>query len=93
MLPASSKDAPLSGSLFALSPEPFLRVLETRYVNLQFGRAFACADDIAVTGCDVENLPILVKFFRDIEEATGLVPKAKKCRFIVLHAKVTPFSY
>eukprot|EP00973_Karenia_brevis_P031391 4330198-Karenia_brevis.AAC.1 len=58
---------PLSGSLFAISLEPFLRIFQNRYVDPGYGRVYACADDIAISSHTILSFNHLVRIFSEIE--------------------------
>ena len=78
---------PLSGSIFVLTVDPFLRLLK-RTIPSATNRAFA--DDIATLVQSLQDLPTLKRNFDLFKDISGLDLKVKKCSLIPLGVNPTP---
>ena len=75
---------PLSGSIFVLVMDPFLRLLR-RHVELPgWGVVRACADDVGASLSSVVALVHCFPAFDLIERAAGLALKPRKCKVVPL---------
>ena len=72
----------LSGTLFAISMDPFLRQAEEEVERIQLGTVRACADDV---GAAIRSLraviPMAAMFSRAFRFA-GLAIKVSKCKLV-----------
>ena len=70
---------PLSGMLFAIAIDPFLRSITSSIDEKRIGATRACADDIAVALASLYGLCELFPCFDAAEKLAGLSLKPKKC--------------
>ena len=78
---------PLSGSIFVMTVDPFLRLLR-KTLPSSTNRAFA--DDIATIVQSLQDLPTLKTNFDLFRDVSGLDLKIKKCSLIPLGIDPTP---
>ena len=78
---------PLSGSIFVLTVDPFLKLLK-KTIPSATNRAFA--DDIATLVQSLQDLPCLKKSFDLFRDISGLALKVQKCSLIPLGINPTP---
>jgi hypothetical protein len=81
---------PLSGTLFAISVEPFLRHMRYEVQNKGGGIVRACADDVGIAIVSINTLLQAKLVFDFAELFSGLTLKPKKCQLIPVCAVVTP---
>ena len=80
---------PLSGTIFALIMEPFLRMFLRDVVRPGLGHVLACADDIGAVVNKISSLQVLARIFRLAEACVGLTLKPGKCIVVPLHSPCT----
>jgi hypothetical protein len=73
---------PLSGMIFAIAIDPFLRYIDASIDLKGLGMTRACADDIAVALASLAGLADLLPCFTSTENLAGLCLKPKKCIII-----------
>ena len=78
---------PLSGSIFAVSLDPFLRWMEKDIEATGRGTVRACADDIGAALGALQHLVIIEPIFRAARLAAGLTLKPSKCVIVPLFAR------
>jgi len=77
---------PLSGTLFALALDPFIRLLLSR-IEHPHDTLTAFADDLAMVCGDMKaRLGVIMKLFDGFGKASGLWLNMAKCVLIMLHA-------
>jgi len=78
---------PLSGTLFAVCVDPFLRQIDMEIVAPKHAEVRACADDIGASLTSIGILKILFPVFRLAQAIAGLTLKPQKCILIPVFAK------
>ena len=81
---------PLSGTLFALSAEPFLRHLKYEVQEKEGGMVRACADDVGIAITALKSLLGAQQVFERAESLAGLTLKPKKCQLVPVCSVATP---
>ena len=82
----------LSGLLFSLAIDPFLRYIKRVIVNPGLGYAHACADDIAVCLSHIRHLSAVHAMFAKAERFATLRLKPPKCTVVPLF-RYLPLSF
>ena len=70
---------PLSGMLFALVMDPFLRCMKTSMQDRNLGQIRACADDVGAALKNIYVLKLLEPIFQTAAETANLHYKPAKC--------------
>lgn len=70
---------PLSGMLFALAMDPFLRCMKASIQDKNLGQIRACADDAGAALKSIHVLKFLEPIFQTAAETANLQLKPKKC--------------
>ena len=73
---------PLSGSLFVLAFDPFLRKLRAKIDLLNVGVSRACADDVAVVCFSFSGLKDIREAFSDAAKLAALCLRLTKCAVV-----------
>ena len=80
---------PLSGSLFAIAIDPFLRLIDAALDHGRSGIVRACADDIGAVVSSSSYLQLIKPIFDLANAAAGLKTKPNKCVIVPIYTRCT----